>query len=76
MNHVLAVAWSREHDEHFRIGHLNAKLRTDHDFLEQSFCFDFFQKGHIEKIQIITLGAVADQAKDRARRPVMYIVLV
>ena len=43
MNRVLDVAWSREHDEHFRIGHLKAKLRTDRDFLEPSFCFDFFK---------------------------------
>ena len=43
MNRVLDVALSREHDEHFRIGHLKAKLWTDHDFLEQCFCFDFFK---------------------------------
>ena len=55
-NRDLDIAWSREHDEHFRIGHLNAKLRTHHDFLEPIFCFDFFQNGHFERIQTTTTG--------------------
>ena len=56
-NRVLDVAWSREHDEHFRIGHLNAKLRTDHDFLEQFFCFDFFKMAIFKTMQTKTSSA-------------------
>ena len=57
MNLVLAVAWSCEHDEHFRIGRLNAKLRTDHDFLEQFFCFDFFKMAIFKTMQMTTSSA-------------------
>ena len=59
MNRVLAVAWSREHDEHFKIGHLKSKLPTDHDFLEQFFCFDFFHIGHFVVVGSFTCTGAA-----------------
>ena len=46
MNRVLDIAWSREHDEHFRIGHLKSKFvvhstsKFDLLFLTFVVCFD------------------------------------
>ena len=57
-NRVLDVALSREHDEHFKIGHLKSKLPTDHDFLEPIFCFDFLQIGHFVVVGSLTFVVV------------------
>ena len=74
INRDLDVAWSREHDEHFKIGHLKSKLPTDHDFLEQFFCFDFFQIGHFVVVVALTLAVVYRHCC--WRQPVVQLLLL
>ena len=56
-NHVLDVAWSREHDENFRIGHLKSKF-VIHDDLSLSWT--------VVDILLTSLASGADDWPSRA----------